>query len=141
MPADADVAREQGSSALHDVDVHYAGAQVQQCDYLSWRRFVVVFVTVLQGEGIDVHNSRSSPSHREYIGVVENLVLLDGHEQNVHMWTAEVFGQNLIVEIYIGKIKWNVLCGFLLNGFSELLIAHGRQRNLLHDYRMSAYGG
>src|SRR5206468_2272591 len=54
MPADADIAREQGSSALHDVDIHHARAQVQQCDHLTRRRLVVVFVAVLQREGSEI---------------------------------------------------------------------------------------
>ena len=77
MPADAHVAREQGSGALDDVDIHHARAQVQKGNNLTGSRLVVVFVTVLQRERVNIYNSRSLPRHREYVGVVENLVLLD----------------------------------------------------------------
>src|SRR5438552_17045943 len=102
MPTVGGVAREEGSGTIHDVAIHHAGAQVQQRDHLARRRLVVVLVAVLQREGINVHNSRSSSCHREYVGVVENLVLLDGDEKNVHLRTACVFGENLVVEIHVG---------------------------------------
>src|ERR1700735_4761061 len=60
MSAYADVAGKQRSRALHDVDVHDAGAQVQERHHLARSRLVVVLVAVLQRERIDVHNSRGT---------------------------------------------------------------------------------
>src|SRR2546425_466571 len=48
MSAHADIAREQGGRPLHNVDVHYAGAKVQQRHYLARRGLIVVLVAVLQ---------------------------------------------------------------------------------------------
>src|SRR6202041_108149 len=104
VPAHTHVAGKQRRGAFHDVDVHYAGAQVQKRHHLPRSRLIVVLVAVLQGEGIDVHNSRRLARHREYVGVVQDLVLLDGDQQNIHLRIAGVFGKNLIVEVYIGQI-------------------------------------
>src|ERR1051326_7158199 len=109
MTTNADVAWEQRCSSLHDVDVHDAGAEVEKCNNLGRGRLVVVLVAVLQSERVDVHDSGSFPGHREYVGVVENLVLLDGHKQYVHLRAGHVFRKNLIVEVHISQIERNVM--------------------------------
>ena len=108
MTAHAYVARKQRRRAFHDVDVHHTRAQVQERHHLARRRLVVVLVAVLQRQGIDVDNSRASSGHREYVGVVQNLVLLDCHQQYIHLRAAHFFGQNLVVQADVGQIERNV---------------------------------
>ena len=101
MPAHRNVAREQRRRAFHDVDVHHARTQVEQRDDLGRSGFIVELVAVLQCERIDIHNSRSFAGHREYVGVVQNLVFLDSHEQDVHLRTGRIVGKNLVVEVHV----------------------------------------
>jgi hypothetical protein len=77
--------------------------------------------------------------HRVYVSVVQDLVLLDGHQQHVHLRVAGVFGEDLIVEVHIGQIEGNMLGSFFLDGLRQFLIAHRGQRDLFHDHRVPAH--
>src|SRR6185312_3128243 len=55
-----------------------------------------------------------------------------------HLRAGNIFGKNLIIQIHIGQIKRNVVSSFFLDRVSQFLVAHGRQRNFLHDHRVTA---
>ena len=85
VAAHGNVAGKQRSPAAHDIDIHHAGADVQQSDDLRRVRFVIHLEAVLQGEGVNIHHHWRLAGLRQHVGVVQNFVFLDGDQQNVHL--------------------------------------------------------
>jgi hypothetical protein len=71
--------------------------------------------------------------------VVQNLVLLYSHQQNVHLGVQGF--QNLVTEVHVGDVEGNVLAGFHLDAVVKLFLAHKRQRDALDDDGMAGDGG
>src|SRR5881275_1162420 len=115
-----------------------ASVNVQQRHRLPRIRFVVDFEAVLQSEGIDIHHHRRLSCLRQNVGVVQNLVFLHRHQQNIHLRVHRL--QQLIAQVHVRDIKWNVLAGFGRNPIVKFFLGHQRQRNALHDYRVPRNG-
>ena len=90
---------------LHDVDVHHAGANVEQGGHCVGRGIVVVLVAVLQGERVNIHDGRLAAAELQRVGVVEDLVLLDGHQQHVNGRRVQVVAQHLVVNVDVGSCR------------------------------------
>src|SRR5262249_35959124 len=140
VAAYADVAGKQRRSPFHNVDVHHAGAQIQQGHGGIVRRLVVVLVTVLQSKSVNVHNRRRLAGQREHVGVVQNLVFFHSHQQHVHLRASTVRIQDFKIQVHVGDVERNVLRGFRSDAFRQLRFAHGLDLDRLHDDRMPAHG-
>ncbi len=135
ISAHRNVAREQRDAAPHDIDIHDAGADVQQRHGLAGIGVVVQLVAVLQREGVDIHDRRRLAGLRQHVGVIQNLVLLHRHQQHVHLRIQRF--QQLVVEIHVGNIEGNMLAGFGLDAVVKLFFGHHGQRYPLHDHRVA----
>ena len=67
--------------------------------------------------------------------MIQDFVFLHGHEQDVHL-RIDRFEQ-LIIKIHVGDIERNVLAGFALDAIEKFFLGHLRQRDSLHDHRVS----
>ena len=135
IAADRNVARKQRNAAAHDIDVHHAGADVEQRDGLAGIGIVIHFEAVLQREGVDIHDRGILPRLRQHVGVIQNLVFLDRHQQNVHL---RIHGlEQLVIQVHVGNVERNVLAGFGLDAVVKLFLGHHRQRNSLDDHRVA----
>ena len=132
VPAHRDVAREDRLVALEDIDVDGAGAGVEQHDDAAGREPVVHFERVLKREGIHVDDHRRPSGLRDDTGVVADLILLRGDQQDIHaparVWPGPGV-EDLIVEVHVLDVERDVL--FRLPGYRliELRLGHHRQRD------------
>ena len=104
---------------------------------------VVHFEGVLQREGVDVDDHGGAPGLRDHAGVVGDLFLLRGDQQDVHRRLARrrVAGvENLVVEVDVLDVEGDVLLGLPVDGFGELRLGHHRQRDLLDDHGVARQG-
>ena len=143
VAADRDVAGEDRLIALEDVDVGGARPGIEQHHDLPRLDAVVHFEGVLQREGVDVDDHRAAPGLRDHAGVVGDLFLLRGDQQDVHggLPRQRVAGvQDLVVEVHVLDVEGDVLLGLPVDGFGELRLGHHRQRDLLDDHGVARQG-
>src|SRR4029453_14201457 len=92
---------------------------------------------------IDVDDDWHAARLGDDAGVIGNLVLLGRDQQDFHR-TVRAFGrariQNLIVEIDVLNVEWDVLFGLPDDRLGELGIGHYRQVDLLDDHRVTRKG-
>ena len=81
---------------------------------------VVVFEAVLKGESVNINDGRLPSGKLQGVGVIQNLVLLHGHQQNIDGRTVQAVTENLIVDVYVAHVEWYVLRGLVANGFAQL---------------------
>ena len=144
VAADRDVAGEDRLVALEDVDVGRARAGVEQHDDLPGLDAVVHFEGVLQREGVDVDDDGGAAGLGDHAGVVGDLFLLRGDQQDVHRRLAagRVAGiENLVVEVDVLDVEGDVLLGFPVDRLGELGVGHDRQRDLLDDHGVARQRG
>ncbi len=133
LPPDGDVAVEDRDAALHHVDVHDRGADVQQRDHAARVDAVVDLVAVLQGEDVHVHDRGVAARLRDRGRVLADLVLLHRDEQHVHVPARAAALDHLVVERHVLDVERDVLLRLPVDGLGQLLGAHLREADLLDD--------
>ena len=133
ISAYTDVAWKQGRRAFHDVDIHDARPQIQQRNRGAGRGLVVVLIAVLQREGVNIDHRRSLAGQRQHVGVIQDLVFLHCHQQHIHRIGA-ILGKDLVVHVYVGNVKGNVLRRLLTDLVRQRGIIHGLHRDSLHNH-------
>ena len=122
-----------------DVDVGDGSADVDEGDDAARLDRVVGLVGVLEGEGVHVHERRGLPHLRDDARVVADLVLLDGHEQDVHRLAARRIEDD-VVEVDVVDVEGDVLLGFPADRLGQLLGRHRRKGDLLDDDGVAGEG-
>ncbi len=131
VASDGDVSCEQRDSAAHDVDIHHACPDVQQRNRLARVWIVVHLIAVLQRKGIDVHDRRILPGLSQNVRMIQDLIFLHRHEQNVQLRIHRL--KELVVKIHVGNVERDVLAGFGLDAVVQLFLAHHRKGDPLDD--------
>ena len=120
-------------AALHHVDVHDGGADVQERHHAARVDPVVDLVAVLEGEDVHVHDRGVPARLRDRRRVLADLVLLDRDEQHVHVPARAAALDDLVVEGDVLDVERDVLLRLPVDGLRELLGAHLREADLLDD--------
>src|SRR5205085_11245940 len=124
-----------------DVDVGHRCADVDQGQHLPLVDAVVHLVAVLQGEGVDVDQHRDLAGLADHRGVVVDLLLLHGDEDDVDVLAGAGGGEGDVVEVDVVDVEGDVLLGFPLDGLGQLLRRHGRKGDLFDDHGVAGKGG
>ena len=135
VAANRDVAREERLAAAQDVDVDGARAEVDQRHDHVRVEPVVDLVGVLQREGVDVDDDGRAAGLGDDAGVVGDLLLLRGDEEDVHRARggAAALPDDLVIQVDVLDVEGDVLLRLPVDGLGELLLGHLGQRDLLDD--------
>ena len=128
-----DVAGEEWNASANDVDIHDAGADVQQGRHLIGRGLIIGFVSVLQRKGVDVHHGRVHLRRGDGVPVAENFVLLHNHQHHV-VAAGRPGTKHVVVMVNVRNIKSDVLGRLVLDGVVQLRLARRAYGNPFHDY-------
>ncbi|MFN7974520.1 MAG: hypothetical protein U0166_19575 [Acidobacteriota bacterium] len=122
VAAHGDVAPEARHALLDDVDVHHRGADVDEGDDLVVLGRVVLLVSVLEREGVDVHDDGVLPRLGDDARVVVDLLFLHRDEQDVHVLGAAgaLPLEDAVVQVDVLDVERDVLLRFPVDGLVEL---------------------
>ena len=100
----------------------------------SAREPVLVLEDVLDGEGVDVDDQRAAAcASRRMRGVVADLVLLGGDEEEIHLPGLGAAAQHLVVDRHELDVEGDVLLGLPVDLLVELGRRHHRHGDLADD--------
>ena len=79
---------------------------LQQGDGLAGIGIVVGLVAILERKSVNIDDRGVLPGLGNHVGVVQDLVFLNRHEQNVHLRVDGL--QQLMIEVHVGDVERNV---------------------------------